>query len=959
VAGVMFIRADDHLVIRVRWIGFTLKGTGSAMRLTAGPQARLLIVLPPQHVGEESSSPGSPAPLQLPAGAGATVPTWRGVLSAPTRLTFRVSADVQIPLTVDGILTAVLNNPIVAAAGVPGPDDSAIELPWRLVIAPSGRSSGIAVCRHLTRPPAPDSSGLWRTRVVDPDGADPLVDAGLILKVVDEETANSADPETFAPGNALPLARDARVRLFTETSTQSQLTKVSRLELSALGGTLDASARFPSFEWDHRAVLGRDMHVRTLSRGVMYPFGHRAEVLTVTERLYDPAADGAAVLRTTRVLTIVEPVRRAPADGRIRRAFPLGDIEITRTLFTDLAPDVRLQTSMPGHGTIGTHFWPSMMVAGSPKPILFPIRCTTATGAVTFDVPLLFVDDMAPTIPTLTSPDVARQLEKDYPAQEVKIHPTNIDLAGAATRDRKAGDVHAGDVHEVRALKIGGAKLEEGLALADGYRSKLTELEIGLPALRVLAGNDSPARVAFDVTYLQNGAEDVLLKMVGDAVPVDFSKAADRSGGLLAPKYAISAISRSMGPVDGNSLPDAVTGFIDPARLFPADDATLLGFPLKSLLTQLKLPPQITAMPIPNSAPEVKMQWTDVKLTSAGPFKATNTTKLDLTVTTAPSTSETVCTVKDFALELPPGPKRVLRLSFAGMTFSQSGGTSPRLDVKGVNAEFLGDLSLLKQLASAVDLEGAGKLIDVKPTGLAVRYSLPIPSISAGAFVMRNMVFTAGIEVPFNGDPVLVRIGFASRVSPFQLGVMMFGGGGYIELALDRDGLRRFEASLEFGAFIAVDFVVASGEVHALGSVRFVLERDGAVTVTGYLRIGGSVEVLGLISVSIELCLSLTYRSERNALVGRATLVIEIDLTLWSDSVELDSGEWVLAGGREHLAAAGAAGAAAARSRSDPLSLWRTYRAAFAAENARALATARALRAGEPTPASTADAEQP
>ena len=155
-------------------------------------------------------------------------------------------------------------------------------------------------------------------------------------------------------------------------------------------------------------------------------------------------------------------------------------------------------------------------------------------------------------------------------------------------------------------------------------------------------------------------------------------------------------------------------------------------------------------------------------------------------------------------------------------------GRSPRLEVDGVKAEFLGDLTLLKKLRDAVDLGAAGKLIDVRPSGITVRYSLPIPSIASGAFVMRNMAFTAGIEVPFDGGPVSVLLGFASRVNPFQLGVMMFGGGGYVELALDRDGLQRFEAALEFGAFVAVDFVVASGEVHALGGVRFVLERGGA-----------------------------------------------------------------------------------------------------------------------------------
>jgi hypothetical protein len=98
------------------------------------------------------------------------------------------------------------------------------------------------------------------------------------------------------------------------------------------------------------------------------------------------------------------------------------------------------------------------------------------------------------------------------------------------------------------------------------------------------------------------------------------------------------------------------------------------------------------------------------------------------------------------------------------------------------------------------------------------------------------------------------------------------------------------------------------------------------VSLTGYLRMGGCVEILGLVSISIELCVALSYRSDRNALVGRATVVIEIDLTLWSDSVELDSGEWVLAGGsgggqRVSFLAAG---------EDDGLRRWREYRAAFA-----------------------------
>ena len=102
-AGVVLVRADDHLVLGVRWSGFTVSGTGAAARLTAGAQARILVVLPPQHIGEETSPPDSYAPLHLPAGGGGgVVPGWRGVLSAPTRLKFKVKAGTQIPLTSEG-----------------------------------------------------------------------------------------------------------------------------------------------------------------------------------------------------------------------------------------------------------------------------------------------------------------------------------------------------------------------------------------------------------------------------------------------------------------------------------------------------------------------------------------------------------------------------------------------------------------------------------------------------------------------------------------------------------------------------------------------------------------------------------------------------------------------------------------------------------------------------------------
>ena len=84
---------------------FILSGAGVATRMTAGAGARLVIVFPPQHIGEERSRRNSGPSDQLPLG-GVVVPAWRGVLSAPRRLEIDFPAGTQVPITIEGLLAA-------------------------------------------------------------------------------------------------------------------------------------------------------------------------------------------------------------------------------------------------------------------------------------------------------------------------------------------------------------------------------------------------------------------------------------------------------------------------------------------------------------------------------------------------------------------------------------------------------------------------------------------------------------------------------------------------------------------------------------------------------------------------------------------------------------------------------------------------------------------------------------
>ena len=63
--------------------------------------------------------------------------------------------------------------------------------------------------------------------------------------------------------------------------------------------------------------------------------------------------------------------------------------------------------------------------------------------------------------------------------------------------------------------------------------------------------------------------------------------------------------------------------------------------------------------------------------------------------------------------------------------------------------------------------------------------------------------------------------------------------------------------------------------------------RTANTELTGYLRCGGSLEVLAVITVSVEFKMSLKYVSAGNKVWGRATLTVEVDILFFSTSVDL------------------------------------------------------------------------
>ncbi len=241
------------------------------------------------------------------------------------------------------------------------------------------------------------------------------------------------------------------------------------------------------------------------------------------------------------------------------------------------------------------------------------------------------------------------------------------------------------------------------------------------------------------------------------------------------------------------------------------------------------------------------------------------------------------------------GPATFLILHFDKLEFSIEPGKKPDVNVvfrPGNGIEFAGPLTFVNTLRDIIPFDGFSDppYLDVTAEGIKAGFDLGIPSLGVGIMSLENIALGAHFSVPFVDESLEVGFNFCTRENPFRLTVMLFGGGGFFGITLTPDGVRILEASFEFGAAISINLGVASGGVSIMAGIYFKLEMvDGNTdaTLSGYFRLRGEVDVLGLISASIELYLELTYETATGKAVGRATLTIEIEIFFLSFSVEI------------------------------------------------------------------------
>jgi hypothetical protein len=245
-------------------------------------------------------------------------------------------------------------------------------------------------------------------------------------------------------------------------------------------------------------------------------------------------------------------------------------------------------------------------------------------------------------------------------------------------------------------------------------------------------------------------------------------------------------------------------------------------------------------------------------------------------------------TVSNFTLLLVPGFP-FLTVGFTNASFTSTNGSAPvvscTLDKSSI--QFIGPLNFVVGLASAISLPD-DLSVQQTPDGVSIGYDLSLPSIETGAFMLSNLSLNSGVALDFTGQAINVLFGFADPNQHFIMTYTIFGGGGYLDFSFAPTlGKSSFDISgaLEFGAEAALDFGVASGDLYVFGGFLFNMTGD-ELDLGGYLRAGGDLDVLDLISVSVEFSMSLTYEDRGGTawLVGECDITVDVDIFMVIDT---------------------------------------------------------------------------
>ena len=714
------------------------------------------------------------------------------------------------------------------------------------------------------------------------------------------------------------------------------------LRLTALGGSMEAEGVWPDHlmvgsdivQWKHVTSIGRDQFVRVIYEGYLFPFGHAAALIKVSERKFSRQTEGGRVAGLMQKFFIIvrEKTRSFPGIGQKYdgRDFPFTSVEITTKQTPDLAAPSGIAGISIGDETYKA-FWPALMASGS--DMTFHLVGTDSQGRKSvFEIPLMFVsgtfnaDGSMTTTPDTALAMVAGNSKVEAIALHYNLHANlsrrTVALKKALIRfsvdTAPNGSVMGTGESDYHASQIifKSWKAQANIKGPRFYPSVDTAT-IEVPSVKHLLGNSVQPIVNYHQRYLDHGFDlaksaNPAQMVFGFAKQTISDKATDKFGGLLTPSLAPDGLSRKLGALTNSAAIEA--GTFDPLSAIPTD-AKLLGVvPLGAILHAVDdLTGSVDTIPhlkTETSGSAVTTTYTVTQKTvkpfsapglgdifvpldvAGGQDQLTILTKVVIAKSGQKPETSVNATLLNFKINL----FGFIILNFDKLAMTVAPGQKPDIDPvlnPKTGLLFGGPLEFVNSLRDVIPMNGFSDPpgIDVTPNGITASYSLSLPDIGVGAMSLQNVSLGAGFDLPFTSDGPSARFNFAERHNPFNLTISLFGGGGFFAISIDTKGVRELEMSLEFGAQISIDLGVASGGVYVKAGFYFHWEDHPVATVgfSAYIELGGHLSVLGIITVSLTFHLELAYEKTggHSRLYGTATLTVEIDILFFSISQDV------------------------------------------------------------------------
>jgi len=725
------------------------------------------------------------------------------------------------------------------------------------------------------------------------------------------------------------------------------------LMLTALGANAHLhgswSTSLSLVDWIHRAWLGRDHFVQVTHKGWLMPFGHRAVKIAITERKLDvarherralaneQATDGAIAYLRRREFIVVREPRKQYAHGDL----PFRSVRINTLVTPDLAP-----SPYELLGGNGFAFWiqvPNEDGNGKNDFLFSFTGLDWLDNEVRFDAPLAFVEDHEDADPHVLA-EAYNEAGPDRRNRVLNGQPV------AFAPSRAPGDTRLEcSTLQLRALKA--ERLEPSHTTSWQLSREvpivlpaMQEATVVVPAVRDLTGGDGLRWIALEPGYVAGinaqaraaitGGANGFSGVIANSAEV-FAKVLPGprtglnpldSGGLAAPNFEPQGLSRSHGAVGdlpgllGQGTGDDTTPRFNPAKALDGIrilGGISLGAIIKSIpmgnvaqlrdhlpgLTQTRTtqgietrylwkvtPPYLQGERIDDGAGGTKPG-------SFNPKAGACTFELESSVL-APfgggePTIKSEGRLTNFMVTLPPGEGALISAGFRMIKFSAGSGKKMDVSVDFEGLKFTGALSFIEKLREYIPIDGFidPPYVDVGKDAITAGYTLAIPSTGVGVFVLGNLSLSAGFVLPYVNDPAALRFAFCERHQPFMLTVMGIGGGGFAAVELELGRVVNVEVAMEFGAAVAINLGVASGQVSVMGGTYMTLSSEKGFMLQGYFRLNGSMSVLGLVSLSIQIMISLTFQAKvgngRSSLTGEASVEVKVEILFFSKTVRV------------------------------------------------------------------------